>query len=222
MEVSEFVKNILDPETASAVDLTPRSSSMVVALAGGLGRVGMPMEVFADTLTSLDSKRVFLRDPQRMYYLFGLPEIGSNLAEIAGWLKEILASQSITHLTMFGNCMGAHAAIILGVMVDADVIHAFYPKTTIKWHHRLAMRDIPKAHIPRDMILRTNFERLENWKYLDLKVFLRKNPQFAGKIHVYADPEKRLTMLHAARLQEFSQVIVHTDNPNKTETLRSA
>lgn len=219
MELSDLGTKIMEPHTSVAVDYSPVSQRMVITLAGGIGQVGMPMDVLARTLGGLPSKRIFLRDLQRMYYLFGVVGIGNDLEQIAAWIRQQVDEQKISHLTTFGNCMGAHAAIVLGVLAEADVIHAFYPKTTIKLHHRLAFRDFPKQHLPKDMLLRTNFQDVGNWKYLDLKSFLRKHADFKGKIIVYADPEKRLTMVHANRLRDFPQVSIRMDMPSKADIL---
>lgn len=215
-------QKIINPDTSYVVDLSSQSSSLVIGLGGGLGRVGMPMEDFAEVLLSINSKRVFMRDLLQMYYLFGVPGIGDNIEQIAGWFRNLIKQEKITHVTTFGNCMGGHIAILLGVLLDADVVHAFYPKSTIKWHHRLYYRDFPPGYLPKNMVFRTNFARFGNWKYLDLKEILRKHSEFKGVINIYAKMSKPLTMLHANRLAEFPQVRVHTQESNKAEILRNS
>jgi hypothetical protein len=218
---SEFNQKLHDPTTAAAIDLIPSSRSLVIALAGVGGRLGMRQKFFVKAFAEVAKNRLFLRDLHKRYFLLGVPGFGDTIEELAASIKQLLAREEITHLTLVGNCMGGYAAIILGVLLNADDVHAFVPKTTLKWFHRLYLRDITRDPATWKIILGANLLGKDQRKYLDLKTLLETSSGFDGKIHIYTKSHNRSSLLHAARLKEFPQVTIHNEKVHKADVIRS-
>ena len=108
----EFLQQILDPNVCLAVDLSTSGNSLVIALGGVQGRLGLRDEVFAAAFSEVQKKRILMRDPHKAYFLKGLPELGENISEVADHFEKLIVNEGITHLSLIGQCMGGFTAIL--------------------------------------------------------------------------------------------------------------
>lgn len=203
------------------IDLSSTSTELVIALGGIKGRLGFRDEVFGEVFSGLDKKKILIRDPQKAYFLKGLPGFGKNFSELADHFRQLILKENISHISVIGNCMGGYSAILLGILLEADVIHAFIPKTTLKWYHRIRFMDFKGKIRILKMVLAANFVSWDQQKFLDLKSFLRKSPNFQGQIHIYPKKNDRSSLIHAAHLQDSRQVTIHHEQVDKAGIIQS-
>lgn len=96
---------------------------------GGFG--GMPAFEFRNTVSDVPAHKVFLRDPSGLWYLAGLPGVGDSADAIAAHLREHCARRGAKRVVTVGNSSGGYGALLFGLLIDADEVHAFAPKTRL-------------------------------------------------------------------------------------------
>lgn len=114
------------------VDVAGGGSSPVVlvSFAGWAGgHAGVSAPEFSRTVEGLPADVVFLRDPYDCAYLDGVPGAGGSIAEVAAWLRGLCARKGARRVVTMGNSTGGWAAILFGILIGADDVQAFAPKT---------------------------------------------------------------------------------------------
>jgi pimeloyl-ACP methyl ester carboxylesterase len=118
---------------------------------GGFG--GMPAFEFRNTVADVPAHKVFLRDRSSLWYLAGLPGIGDSADAIAAYLRDHCARLGAKRIVTVGNSSGGFAALLFGILIDADEVHAFAPKTRLleaqDFHDQEKLRLIHR-HVGRD------------------------------------------------------------------------
>lgn len=117
--------------TGILCDFTNESDTILVSFAGNAGMFGMPVFEYKNFLKNIPTKKIFVRDPHMLWYHKGIPGIGSNVDEIADYLKGILHQANPKRTLMVGNSAGGYAAILFGVLTEADEVHAFVPQSKL-------------------------------------------------------------------------------------------
>ena len=94
--------------------------------------------------------------------------------------------------------MGGYAAILFGILIDADIIHAFSPHTSIgdeKYiRHKKKVRKVKK-----------NFST----QYFDLKNVIKLN-KYNGVINIYYDAKDKIDTKHAKHLKRSKNIALHS------------
>jgi hypothetical protein len=96
---------------------------------GGFG--GMPAFEFKKTVSDVPAHKLFLRDPSGLWYLAGLPETGDSADAVAAYVRAHCARLGAKRVVTVGNSSGGYAALLFGILIDADEVHAFAPKTRL-------------------------------------------------------------------------------------------
>jgi hypothetical protein len=71
--------------------------------------------------------RLLLRDPLNAWYQRGIPGLGTHVDEVVGTLRSLIRSIRPSRVITIGQSMGGYAAIMFGMLLDADPIVAFAP-----------------------------------------------------------------------------------------------
>jgi pimeloyl-ACP methyl ester carboxylesterase len=71
--------------------------------------------------------RVLIRDPLNAWYHRGVPGLGSHVDEVAASLRSLVDAIRPESVTTIGQSMGGYAAILFGLLLQADRMVAFGP-----------------------------------------------------------------------------------------------
>lgn len=71
--------------------------------------------------------RILLRDPQRQWYLRGVPGLGADCQAVARALRNLSAAMQPERIICLGNGMGGYAAILFAMLLRAESAIALNP-----------------------------------------------------------------------------------------------
>jgi pimeloyl-ACP methyl ester carboxylesterase len=121
---------LVDARVGVGHDFSVASSTMVIACAAMSHLRPPPFHLFEAT-TGLDAKRLFVRDPNRVWFQHGVPGFGDSIDEVAACLKAIVEEQEVERLVVMGSSAGGFAALAFGAVLEADLVISFSPQTII-------------------------------------------------------------------------------------------
>jgi hypothetical protein len=122
---------------------------------------------------------------------------GGDVESVAARLRETIAGAG--RVLMLGNSAGGYAALLFGALTGAEV-HAFSPQTFIDPDLRARHGD--SRYAARIEALGADLDH----RYADLLPVLAASE---GRFHVYYAAGEPLEALHAERLRELPQVVLH-------------
>lgn len=142
---------------AVLVDKVVQHAPLLICFAESLPDRNTGFEFFATskTLESLHGgpiNRVLLRDPQCQWWLRGVQELGDDYAPVAQGLKQFIDDIEPERVVCVGNGMGAYAAIMFAMLLQADHAVALNP---------LSLLDKEFASLCHDPRHRDPLERLD-------------------------------------------------------------
>jgi hypothetical protein len=82
--------------------------------------------------SDLPVRRLFLGDPWLCWYYRGIPGFGDSIDGIACHIKALCAQEQIKRVATVGLSGGGYAAILFGILINADEVIAFNPLTKLK------------------------------------------------------------------------------------------
>jgi hypothetical protein len=126
---ADFETRVDDPSVGVAADYSATSTTMLIAFAGMRLQMGMPPFEFFSLTQGLPVKRLFVRDPEHVWYHRGVPGYGRSIDELAARLREQIDQQDVDRVVVAGNSAGGYAALLFGTLLEADVVLSFSPKT---------------------------------------------------------------------------------------------
>jgi pimeloyl-ACP methyl ester carboxylesterase len=121
---------LVDPRFAVGHDFSSESKTMLVAFAAMSPLMPPPFHLFEAT-SDLPVKRLFVRDPARVWYQHGVPGFGDSIDEVAASLRAIIDEQDVARLVAMGSSAGGYAALAFGSLLEADLVIAFSPQTIL-------------------------------------------------------------------------------------------
>jgi pimeloyl-ACP methyl ester carboxylesterase len=121
---------LVDPGLPVGHELTSDSGTMLIAFAA-MSHLKPPPFHFFEATTGLPVKRLFVRDPSLIWYQRGVPGFGDSIDEVAGSLRTIVSEQGVDRLVTIGSSAGGYAALAFGCLLEADLVLAFSPQTTL-------------------------------------------------------------------------------------------
>jgi pimeloyl-ACP methyl ester carboxylesterase len=121
---------VIDPARPVGYDLSSESKTMLIAFAAMAPYKPPPFHLFEFT-TGLPVKRLFVRDPDRVWYQHGIPGFGKTVDEVAASLRLIIDEQDVERLVMIGSSAGGYAALAFGALLEADLVLSFSPQTML-------------------------------------------------------------------------------------------
>ena len=202
---TRFWDRLGDPTSPVAVDFTPESSSLLIAFGGIAGGLDMPPFEFFNLTSCIDTKKIFVRDLEQVWYHHGLSGIATNIDGVATWLGRTIREQSPGRVVVCGNSMGGYAALLFGALLDVDEVMAFAPQTFVSTSQRIAHLD-PRW---RGQMRKLHRSITAQREYFDLKQSLARIDARRTKLHIHFCAGNRLDRLHAKRLDHDSRVELH-------------
>lgn len=192
---------VAHPALRDVVEVVPQlgASDILISVGGLVGEMGIPRAEFARITKGLHCHRVFLRDDQRAAY----HRADLSLGDLAECLREIVAELGPCRVVLVGNSMGGTAAILLGRMIEADVVLAFAPQTF--YTRRLRLRYLDRRW---PQLARAARAGAVDRSHLDLRQALSRTTATVP-VHIYAAAGYRLDRAHAERLRELPGVHLH-------------
>ena len=195
---TEFARNINNPDLPAILDLSYRDRPLLIAFGGIAGALGIPPFEFFNLTKDLDLNKIYLRDLSQTWYHSGLPGISKNIEETAYFLRQKIDESGADKVIVFGNSMGGYAAILFGILINADIVHAFSPHTFINSAKYVrSKKEIRHMH--------NNFST----KYFDLKDAINSNNNL-GEFNLYYDSNDKLDKKHAMHLKGSQNFALHS------------
>ena len=121
---------LVDPRLGVGHELASPSRTMLIAFAAMSHNRPPPFHFFEFT-TGLPVKRLFVRDPERVWFQHGVPGFGSTIDEVAASLKALVDEQEVERLVVIGSSAGGYAALAFGALLEADLVLSFSPQTIL-------------------------------------------------------------------------------------------
>jgi hypothetical protein len=188
------------------VDMNTPATTLLVALGGMKLRIGIPPFEFLNITRELLVKRLFLRDLEQAWYHRGLPGYGANLPELTSRLGELIERHGVRRLVLAGSSAGGYAALVLGALLDADVVLSFSPQTIIEPDALAQMGDDRWDCYVEAL---TRDDRLDHHFSDACAVLLRTHRSKPTSYKVYFDETMDLDRIHAERLADVPDVGLH-------------
>ena len=199
---NDFQDKLNDPKAPVAMNLSDVGAPLIVAFGGFAGGLGIHPSEFFELTKDVRASRIFMRDLRKVWYQRGLPGVATDIDGIASFLAEKREEIEASRVVLVGNSMGGYAAIVLGILLDADRVLAFAPQTFIDRPHRFVHRDRRCSELLR------NVHRTPGRRYLDVKPLLRRlNP--TCETDMFYCQDDRLDRIHAERLSFAPNVHTH-------------
>ena len=161
----------------------------------------MPGFSFVNVTAGLAAKKLFVRDPDKAWFLRGLRGETTDVSQTVAFLRAEAARSGARRLVLLGYSMGGFAAILYGALLKADAVHAFSPQTFISCWKRLRFRD----HRWRRYVWRLYFGNTR--PFHDLRSMIPSEKQ--TRFHVYYAENSRLDVIHAAQVEGMPGFIHH-------------
>jgi hypothetical protein len=120
------------PEFILHVDPKRPSDVMLVAFAGMAdGFAAMPVFEFVKLLSDIDVHKMFLRDPNRHWFQNGAPGIADDVRGVAAHIRSECAKRGVRRVVVVGSSAGGFSALLFGMLLGADEVHSFSPRTRL-------------------------------------------------------------------------------------------
>lgn len=180
---------------------------LIVAFTGFGGGLSMPSYEFLGLSQLLDHSRILLRDDSQTCYLKGIPGLAPSLESLLDRLRADIARLSPQTLVVLGTSGGAHAAMLFGHLLRAELVHAFAPFTNLDFR----LDHDPQLRTP---VVQETRDRLATvpesaWRYFDLQQVLAEG-NGTTRFHVHVCAKSRRDLERALRLRGTPQVHIHT------------
>ena len=190
-------EEISQDEPTYRLDGTAGSTTMIISFAVFPAPGGKSAFDFVRATNPLRVQKLFLRDPNMMWYQKGTPGVGHTVPAVAEYLRGVIARAGVTRVVMIGNSGGGFSALLFGALVGADEIHAFNPPTKL-----LAESD---TSCPEQLNQLAAEQGLAS-PYLDLCRVLGEHLQPKTKVYIHYSRGDGRDKRHARYLAEFPNV----------------
>jgi pimeloyl-ACP methyl ester carboxylesterase len=195
---------LVDPRVPVGREFSSESKTVVLACAAMSHFRPPPFHLFEAT-TGLFAKRLFVRDPERIWFQHGLPGFGDTIDEVGVALRAILDEQEVERLVVMGSSAGGYAALAFGALLGADLVLSFSPQTTLD---RTWLDSVGDDRWP------GHFKTLEKRggadpRWSDLRVALPREHRDGTVFEVHYPALFDADRLHAERLADLPGVRMH-------------
>jgi pimeloyl-ACP methyl ester carboxylesterase len=121
---------LVDPRLGVGHDFSSSSRTMLIAFAAMSALKPPPFHLFEAT-SGLPVKRLFVRDPARVWFQHGVPAFGETIDEVAASLRIVVGEQEVERLVVVGSSAGGYAALAFGPLLEAELVLSFSPQTIL-------------------------------------------------------------------------------------------
>jgi hypothetical protein len=161
--------------------------------------------------TGLNLNRILVRDIKNSWYHRGVPGLGGHVDEVAASLRGLIRSIRPSRVWTIGQSMGGYAAILFGMLLDAERIIAFGPLSHLDPVEAVRFGDRRFLSVMNSLAA----DRLKS-RYDDLAE-LGERLAYRGPLHVIFGTHAgvddgdfgNLDAIHAFRLARLPNVLLH-------------
>lgn len=146
----------------------------------------------------MNANKIYLRDHSQTWYHSGLSGISKSIDQTAHFLRRKIDEALVSKVIVIGNSMGGYAAILFGILLKADIVHAFSPHTFI--HNEKYIRS--KEQIRN---VHNNFSN----EYFDLGRVIKTHNNI-GELNIYYDSKNKRDKKHAMHLKRIQNITFHS------------
>jgi predicted RNA-binding protein YlqC (UPF0109 family) len=188
-------------------ELAAGSTALLVSVSG----IVVPPGTFEgrDLTAGWPVHRLYLRDPHRAGFMLGVPGVG-DLAAFGKRLRRYRRDVGAERVVTTGASAGGFSAIVIGLLMNADEVHAFAPVTFFDAENRARYGDRRWQRLLDNR--RTETEAVHGELGADaprdLKVVLEALER-APEIHIHVAENDRMDMVHAEHVEGVRHVNVH-------------
>ena len=201
----QFERDLENTKAGLALDLDPHSDQMLIAFSGLLGRLGpVPLFEFFQVASKHGAKKAYVRDLSQSWYHGGVVGAGDDIPAVAEHLVRLIEENCVTRSVLVGNSAGGYASLLFGRLLNADEVHAFSPQTFIDPAMRAEHGDARYQPFVERMIAAGFMDS----RYVDLLPILADGASDT-QFHIYFQPQDGLDSLHALRMGEIDNVVLH-------------
>jgi hypothetical protein len=196
MEKQISETNLNDLQVSVLTDFVPESKALLITFGGIQNRLPFPVFEFFRSLDKYRMNKIFVRDFKQCWYTQGLLNISANIDETKNYLQSKIEEIKPDKIVFIGNSAGGFTALLFGLLLEVDEVHAFGPQTFIDARNRLLNFDF-RWRKEISNVLKDDRSK----KYLDLKDVFASSTQTKTKFLIYYDSQFRLDRIHAARMK---------------------
>jgi amino acid adenylation domain-containing protein len=123
-----------DDKRLAPVQIVPRAGAetVLILFADRFHTLGMPLPAIHRWLGRLPASLIYLRDFRRLYYLAGVPELGTDRAATVAALRATVAALGGRRILCYGNSAGSFAALDYGAALGAEAVLAMAGPTNLR------------------------------------------------------------------------------------------
>ena len=161
--------------------------------------------------------KILVRDSGNAWYHRQIAGLGNHVDETAQALRELVRRIAPSQLTTLGQSMGAYAAVMFGLLLDAQQIVAFGPLSFLdvrqaRLYHELRWLPVMES-LAQDPPLSGYYDlaalcRARATEHTQLHLLFGTRPD-AAKLGASASESVNLDAMHAQRLAAFGRCTLH-------------
>ncbi len=125
----------------SIVTETESSDTLVIAATGFGNKLGLPVDDFFRESGLACTSKIVVSDPSRRKILGGLPPEYPYFSDCLDHLRDRIAAISAKKLLVTGTSGGAHTAMLLGHLLEADYVVGFAPYPYVSFEEMKRQKD---------------------------------------------------------------------------------
>ncbi len=185
-------------EPMVALGMDDPARALLIAFGGMKLSIGIPPFEFLNMTRELPVKRLFLRDLEQAWYHRGVPGHGDSLPALADDLRGLIERHHVSRLVLAGSSAGGYAVLVLGGLLEADVVLSFSPQTIIEPEALAQMHDERWEQYVEPLARDGRLDR----RWSDVRTVLGDaERRRATRYEVFFDDTMELDCAHAERLE---------------------
>ncbi len=186
--IGDFDQEIRRSKGSVVLDISRKNKPLIIAFGGIAGQLMLPPYEFFNITKDIHVNKIFLRDLKQLWYHAGLPGLTDSVVSTANYLKDRIAESEAGKVVVFGTSMGGYAALLFGILIGADEVHAFAPNTFLDDSRSL-----------RSKKQSNNLHQTYGSHYFDIRTIARKHNR-STRLHLYFDVLDRKDRKHALHM----------------------
>jgi len=158
-----------------------QSDTLVIAATGFTNKLSLPVDVFFREAGLSGMSHIIISDPSKRKMLGGLPPEFPSFFDCLDHLRREIARHAPKKLLLLGTSGGAHTALLLGHLLEADHVVGFAP------YPYLSIEEIDRRNDPVSRSMPRVIEALDSLSGDVKKFFDLRNPlaTWNGKTRYY-------------------------------------
>lgn len=195
---TNFNVNLQDINLSVVEDLSYPGRPLLIAFGGMAGSLGLPPFEFFNVTQDLAVNKIYMRDLSQTWYHSWILGISKNIDETTSFLQNKIYESGTSKVIVAGNSMGGYAALIFGILIRANVVHAFSPHTNLN-----------QLKLIRNKTKMINVHNNYTNEYFDIKKVM-KSHKGLGMFNLYFDSANMMDSKNARYLKWFRNVTLHS------------